>query len=132
MTDNPEMEALNAAVAALSKGLRGHGINTVTRSQVKEIAMAMLHEFVSVRAFAWAKQRGGPLPFDSPDAHDVGFARAALQSVKSKAIKHELPLEKALKDWAPQQVAMFLAIGSVALEETRLRTLEDPVERIPI
>jgi hypothetical protein len=128
MTDDPDNLATVAAAATLKRML-GERRHVVTDKDAWFLAFTAVNTWIQARTCNWATRRGTPR-CGSPDAMTLGFAEAALPLIADKA--SGLPWAEPLGRWSKVDVAKLFAIAAEAIEQTRVRTLEDPtIEEMP-
>lgn len=103
---------------------------SISRSECHLMAFGVVAEFIRGRAREWGFRR--PISgVGKPRAEIVGFAEAALPAIADTGVELELPFDKPIGDWEPDQVATLLAIGFDAIEEQRVRVMEADGDEIP-
>jgi hypothetical protein len=126
--EDPDNLATAEAAATLKRMLADRR-HATTDKEAWFIAFAVVNKWIQARTCGWATRRGTP-PFGFPDAMTIGFAEATLTLIADKA--SNLPWDEPIGDWSKVQAATLFAIAHEAIEQTRVRTLEDPtIEEMP-
>lgn len=123
---DPDARALHSARDRLAEGLASFGVSSkaLTPAQLLVITRLTLMEWARARAENWSQDRSIS-GVGKPDAYTLGFAGAVLPVIAREA----LPWDRPVGDWSKEEVAHLIATGCEAIEEQRVRTLEN--EEIP-
>jgi hypothetical protein len=126
--EDPDNLATAEAAATLKRMLADRR-HAVTDKEAWFLAFNAVNTWIQARTCNWATRRGTPR-CGSPDAMTLGFAEAALPLIADKA--SGLPFNEPIGKWSKVDVAKLFAIAAEAIEQTRVRTLEDPtIEEMP-